>query len=65
MLLEPLLTRWRRLVAFKKARNLLHQVMSKVSYRHTAMAIEMVSKVDTFCIAVLFIVALTAAIGSQ
>jgi hypothetical protein len=48
-------------VAFKKARNILRQVMRTVSYRRTATAIKMVSKVDTVCILVLFAVALAAA----
>ena len=58
---EQVLTRWRCLVAFKKARNILRQVMRTVSYRRTATAIKMVSKVDTVCILVLFAVALAAA----
>jgi len=35
----------------------------KYKYRRTAMAIKMVSKVDTFCIFILFAVALAAAGG--
>ena len=37
--------------------DLFHQAMHTVLYRHTATAIEMVDKVDTFCIVVLFAVA--------
>jgi len=55
--LEQVLDRWWRLVAFKKARNLLHQAMLTVLHRCTATAIKMVSKVDAFCIIVLFAVA--------
>ena len=54
-----------QVVAFKKARNLLRRMMRKVLYCRTAMAIEMVSKVDTFCIIVLFAVALVAAEAKQ
>ena len=61
MLLEQVLARWRRLVAFMKAMNLLHQAMCAVLYRHIATAIKMASKVGTFCIIVLFAVALAAA----
>jgi hypothetical protein len=61
MLSEQVLTRWRRLVAFKKVRNLLRWAMCRVSYHCTATAIKMVSKVDTLCIVVLFAVALAAA----
>ena len=50
MLLDQVLTQWRRLVAFKKARNLLRRVMRTESYHRTAMAIKMVNKVDTFCL---------------
>ena len=55
--LEQVLDRWRRLVAFKKARNLLRQAMLTVLHRRTATAIKMVSKVDAFCMIVLFAVA--------
>jgi hypothetical protein len=41
--------------------NLLHQVMRVVSYRGIPMAIETASKVGTFCIIILLIVALAAA----
>ena len=58
---ERVLARWRRLVAFMKATNLLHRAMCAVSYRCTVMAIEMVSKVATFFTFVLFAVALVAA----
>ena len=61
MLLERVLARWRHIVAFKKALDLLRRAMCTVSYRHNATAIEMVSKVDIFCIVVLFAVALAAA----
>jgi len=61
MLSEQVLAQWRHLVAFMKAMNLLHWVMRTVLYRHTAMTIKMVSKVDTFCSVVLFAVALAAA----
>ena len=58
---ERVLTRWWRLVAFMKAMDLIHRAMHEVQYRHTATAIKMVSKVDTYCIFVLFAVALAAA----
>ena len=61
VILERVLARWRRLVASLKKKNLLHQAILAVSYRHIAMAIETASKVGGFCIAVLFIVALVAA----
>ena len=61
MLSERVLARWWCLVTFMKALVLLHRVMRAVLYRRTAMAIQMVSKVDTFCIFVLFAVALAAA----
>ena len=37
-------------MAFMKAKNLLHRSMRAVLYHRIAMAIKMVSKVDTFCI---------------
>jgi len=46
-----------------KAMDPPHQAMHAVLYRRTATAIKMVSKVDTYCIVVLFSVAL-AAIGA-
>ena len=61
MLSERVLARWRHLVAFMKAMNLLHWAMCLVSCRHIAMAVETASKVGTFCIVVLLIVALAAA----
>ena len=48
-------------VAFMKAMDLLHRAICGVYYRRTATAIELVSKVDTFYILVLFAVALAAA----
>jgi hypothetical protein len=60
MLSEQVLVEWWCLVAFMKAMNLLHWVMGAVKYLHTTTAIEMVNKVDTFCIVVLFAVALAA-----
>ncbi len=38
-----MLTRWRRLMDFKKAMNLLRRVMHTVLYGHTVTAIEMAS----------------------
>ncbi len=61
MLLEQVLVRWQRLVAFRKPMNLLHWVMCVVLYCHTAMASKTASKVGTFFINVLFAVALAAA----
>jgi len=61
MLLERVLARWQRLVAFMKATNLLHRAMRTVSYRRIATAIKMASKVGTRCIGVSFAVALAAA----
>ncbi len=56
-----MLARWQHLVAFMKALDLLHQAMCLVLYRRIAMAIETASKLGTFCIVVLLIVALAAA----
>jgi len=53
--------RWRRLVAFMKATNLLQQAMRVIYYRRIAMAIKTASKEGTFCIVVLLIVAMAAA----
>jgi len=44
-----------------KALDLLHQAMSSVLYHRIVMAIKAASKVGTFCIVVLLIVALAAA----
>ena len=60
---EQVLARWRCLVAFMKAMDLPHRAMRAIEYRHNATAIIMVSTVDTYCIVVLFSVAL-AAIGA-
>jgi len=60
MLSERVLTRWWRLVAFMKATNLLHRAMRAVWYRRIAMAIEMTSKVGSFCIVVPFAVTLAS-----
>ena len=46
---------------FLKALDLLHWAMRLILYRHIAMAIEMKSKVGTFCMVVLLLVALAAA----
>jgi hypothetical protein len=62
MLLEQVLTRWRCLVAFMKATNLLHRAMR---YRRIAIAIEMASNVGTCCIFIVLIVALAAARAIQ
>jgi len=40
---ERLVARWRRIVAFIKALDLLHQEMCAVLHHHTAMAIEIAS----------------------
>ena len=45
---ERVVARWRRLVAFVKALDLLHRAMRAVSHHRTAMAIEMASKGGTF-----------------
>ena len=63
IILERVLARWRRLVAFMKAMDLPHRAMCAVLYRRTDTAIVIVSKVDTYCIVVLFSVAL-AAVGA-
>ena len=67
MLSDQVLAQWRCLVAFMKAMNLLHRAMRSVLYCHIAMAVNMASKVGTFCIVILLIVALAAAgaIGSN
>ena len=57
---EQVLARWRCLVAFMKAMDLPHRAMRTVSYRRTATAIEMVDKVDIYCIIIMFSVTLTA-----
>ena len=66
VILEQVLAQWWHLVAFMIATNLLHWAMCAVSYHHITMAIKMASKVGTFCIVVMLIVALAAAgaIGS-
>ena len=61
VLSEQVLAQWRHLVAFLKALDLLHRAMRFILYRHIAMAIEMKSKVGTFCMVVLLLVALAAA----
>ena len=48
-------------MTFRKALDLFRWVICTVSFRCTAMAIKMVSKVNTFCIVVLFAVTLAAA----
>ena len=60
MLSEQVLTQWRRLVACKKAMNLLRWLMHTVLYPCTATAIKTASKVGAFGIVVLFAVALAA-----
>ncbi len=45
---EPVVARWRRLVAFIKALDLLHKAMLVVVHRRTVMAIEMASDGGTF-----------------
>ena len=55
MFLEQVIARWRRLVAFMKALDLLYWSMHLVLYCHIAMTIEMASKVGVFCIVVLLI----------
>jgi hypothetical protein len=45
---ERVVARWRRLVAFMKALDLLHQAMLAVFHRRTAMAIEMARDGGTF-----------------
>jgi hypothetical protein len=45
---ERVVTRWRRLVAFMKALDLLHWSLLAVLHRRTAMAIEMASNGGTF-----------------
>ena len=50
---------------FYASTNLLHWAMHAVSYCRIAMAIKMASKVGTFCIVVLLIVALVAARAIQ
>ena len=58
---ERVLARWRRLVAFMKATNLLHRAMRVVYYRRITITIEMAIKVGIFCIIAVLIVALAAA----
>ncbi len=45
---EQVVARWRRLVGFIKALDLLHWSMRAVLHRRTAMAIEMASSGGTF-----------------
>ena len=61
MLLEQVLTWWRRLVIFMQAMNLLYWAMCTAWYCCTATTIKMISKVDMLCIVVLFAVTLAAA----
>ena len=45
---EQVVARWRRLVAYMKALDLLHQTMHTVLHHHTTMAVEMASDGGTF-----------------
>jgi len=63
MISEQVLVRWRSLVAFRKALDLLHQAMLVLSYRRIAMAIEMASKAGVFFTVVLLIVTVAAAVA--
>ena len=58
---ERVLARWWHLEAIRTALGLLHHAMCAVSYCCIAMANKTTSKVGTFCIVVLLIVALAAA----
>ncbi len=61
---EQVLAQWQCLVAFMKAMDLPHWAMRAVWYRRTATAIEMVNKVDIYCIIIMFSVILLAAVGA-
>jgi hypothetical protein len=53
-LLEQILAQWRRPVASIESLDIRHQAMRAVSYRRTATAIEMASKVGAFFVVVVF-----------
>jgi hypothetical protein len=53
-LLAAILAQWRRLVAYNKAQNLLHQAMCAVTYCRIAMAIETASFLGVFVDCCLF-----------
>ncbi len=60
-LLERILARWRRPVASIESLDIRHWAMRAVSYRRTAMAIEMASEVGAFFVVVVFIETMAAA----
>jgi hypothetical protein len=49
LLLAAILAQWRQPLASSEALDILHWAMPVVLYRHTAMAMDMVSKVGAFC----------------
>ncbi len=61
MLLDIILARWRRQVAFSEALDLLHRAMRAVTYRRIAMAIKTVTFLGVFVDVVCLPVALMAA----
>jgi hypothetical protein len=64
-LLEQILAQWRRPVASIESLDIRHQAMRTVSYRHTATAIKMASKVGAFFVVVVFIETMAAAGAKQ
>jgi hypothetical protein len=64
-LLERILARWRHPVASKESLDIRHRAMRDVSYRRTATAIEMASKVGAFFVVVVFIETMAAAGAKQ
>ncbi len=59
-----ILTRWWRLVAFKKALNLLHRALCAVTYWRIAMAIHLATLLESFVDCCFFVVVTLAAAGA-
>ena len=65
LLLEQILARWWRPVASIESLDIRHRAIRAVSYRRTATAIEMASKVGAFFVVVVFIETMAAAGAKQ
>jgi hypothetical protein len=64
-LLERILAQWRRPVASIESLDIRYRAMRAVSYRRTATAIKMASKVGAFFVVVVFIETMVAAGAKQ
>ena len=62
---EQILAQWRRPVASIESLDIRHRAMCAVSYRRTATAIKMASKVGAFFVVVVFIETMAAAGAKQ